>query len=79
MTPLSHLHLLLDPVAFARLTGFSPDPWQQTVLNQAIRLGILCCSRQSGKTTAAVHRAVQEMLLRPHSTVLIISATEARY
>lgn len=76
MKPLSHLHLLLDPLNFARLAGFTPDPWQQTVLNQAIRFGILCCSRQSGKTTAVIHRAVFEMLLRPHSTVLIVSATE---
>ena len=78
MNILSPFHSLLDPVEFAReLCGFWPDPWQQAVLDPTIQDGMLCCSRQSGKTTAVVNRAVQEVVLREGATVLIVSATES--
>lgn len=67
---------LLDPALFAQAAGFSPDPWQLQVLNPTIRQGLLCCSRQSGKTTAVAHRAAYELATRQHATVLIVSATE---
>ena len=76
-THLSLLSVLFDPFAFAcELCDFRPDGWQQRVLDLMIRLGILCCSRQSGKTTAVVHRAVFELVATPGSTVLIVSASE---
>jgi hypothetical protein len=52
----------MDAAAFAReALAFDADELQQKVLERGVRRGLLCCSRQWGKSTvtavAAVHRA----------------------
>lgn len=70
------LALALDPVAFARAAGIEPDPWQASLLRAQPKRGLLCCSRQSGKTTTtalvALHTASYE------SETLVVLAAPAQ-
>ncbi len=42
--------------------GFSPDPWQLDLARSPLANSLLCCSRQSGKTTTVACRALHEGL-----------------
>lgn len=52
----------LDPDEFAADCGLTLDPWQSRLLSSTARKVLLCCSRQSGKSTStallALHGAV---------------------
>ena len=61
----------LDPVLFARDCGIDPDPWQQELLRDRPRKALLCCSRQSGKTTTTAVVALETACHVPNSLVLI--------
>jgi len=67
------LRLALDPVAFARSLGFSPDAWQARALRWNGRRGLWNCARQSGKSTVAALLAVHRAIYRPDSLVLLVS------
>jgi hypothetical protein len=42
----------LDPVSFSReILAFEPDPWQADLLRLDHKPALVCCSRQSGKST----------------------------
>ena len=62
-----------DPVAFARLLGIEPDPWQCDLLTSTQKRIILNCSRQTGKSTIVAIRALHHALTTPDSLVLILS------
>ena len=62
-----------DPVAFARLLGIEPDPWQLEVLESDARRIILNCARQTGKTSLTAVIALHEALWTPDSLVLVLS------
>jgi phage FluMu gp28-like protein len=62
----------LDPVVFARSLGVEPDPWQAKVLRSPARQQILCCSRQSGKSTTVAILALHEAVYVPGSLVLVL-------
>ncbi len=67
----------LDPAAWARaVLGFEPDPWQGAFLRSDARQVILCCSRQSGKSTCSAILAAHTALFRPGSLVLLISKAQ---
>jgi hypothetical protein len=67
----------LDPVAFAAETlAFQPDPWQQSVLRSNANQVLICCSRQSGKSTVAGVAALYTANFRPGSLVLMLSPTQ---
>lgn len=66
------LALALDPVLFARSVGIEPDRWQARVLRSSARQQILCCSRQSGKSTTAAVLALHEAIYKPGSLVLVL-------
>jgi hypothetical protein len=70
------LRLALDRVAFARSLGLEPDPWQLDVLNSDARNLILCCSRQSGKSTVGALLALHKALMSPGSLVIVCSPGE---
>ena len=55
---------ITDPVAFGRSIGFKPDEWQEQLLAGTMRRSILCCGRQTGKstTTAVIARHVAETI-----------------
>ena len=68
------LKYALDPVAFAsELLGMELDPWQADVLAGEGRRDLLCCSRQSGKSTTAAILGLHQALYRPNSLCLLVS------
>jgi terminase large subunit-like protein len=74
MEAIAHdLQLALDPVAFAIELGFTPDPWQETVLRWTGKRLLMNCSRQSGKSTTAAILGLHRALYHPKSLVLLVS------
>jgi cytochrome c-type biogenesis protein CcmE len=65
-----------EAVEFARTVGIHPDPWQVDVLTSKHPRKILCCGRQTGKSTVAAVLAIHKALTRPGSTVLIVAPGE---
>jgi tRNA(Met) C34 N-acetyltransferase TmcA len=65
-----------DPVEFARSVDLAPDPWQVEVLASKHPRKILCCGRQTGKSTVAAILAIHKALTRPGSTVLVVAPGE---
>jgi hypothetical protein len=64
------------PVEFAMSMGIEPDPWQIEVLASDHPRKILCCGRQTGKSTVGAVLAVHKALTRPGSTVLVVAPGE---
>lgn len=67
------LKLSLDPVAFAKELGFTPDPWQEKVLRWSGNRILLNCSRQSGKSTTAAILALHKSIYELDSLILLVS------
>jgi len=67
------LLMAMDPVAFARAAGIEPDDWQADVLRSSASRMLLCCSRQSGKSTITSVLAVHTALYNPGALVLLLS------
>ncbi len=63
----------LDPASFARSLGFVPDPWQEGVLRWTGRRLLMCCARQTGKSTTAAILGLHRALYYPGSLVLLVS------
>jgi Terminase large subunit, T4likevirus-type, N-terminal len=64
------------PVEFAISLGIVPDEWQVEVLASNHPRKILCCGRQTGKSTVAAILAIHKALTRPGSTVLVVAPGE---
>jgi hypothetical protein len=64
------------PVEFAMGVGIEPDPWQVEVLASDHPRKILCCGRQTGKSTVGAVLAIHTALTQPGSTVLIVAPGE---
>jgi Terminase large subunit, T4likevirus-type, N-terminal len=64
------------PVAFAISLGIEPDEWQVEVLASDHPRKILCCGRQTGKSTVGAVLAVHKALTQPGSTVLVVAPGE---
>jgi hypothetical protein len=62
-----------DPACLALRLGVTLDPWQAGVLRSTSSRILLCCSRQSGKSTTVALMAMHRALYRPESLVLILS------
>jgi hypothetical protein len=63
-----------DPVEFARRRlKFEPDELQAAVLRSTARRGMLNCTRQWGKTTVSVAKAVHRVYTEPGSLVVVAS------
>ncbi len=70
---LTEIALGFDRVAFARVAGFDPEPWQARVLRSESARILLNCSRQSGKSSTVAVLACHTALYVPKSTTLIVS------
>jgi hypothetical protein len=70
---IADLKLATDPVQFAKLLGIEPDPWQETALRYRGKKLLLCCSRQSGKSTVSAILALHKVIFNPGVTVLLVS------
>jgi Terminase large subunit, T4likevirus-type, N-terminal len=64
------------PVEFAKSVGITPDPWQIQVLASDHPRKILCCGRQTGKSTVGAVLAIHKALIQPGSTVLVVAPGE---
>jgi hypothetical protein len=64
------------PVEFAISVGVDPDPWQMEVLASEHPRKILCCGRQTGKSTVGAVLAVHKALTCAGSTVLVVAPGE---
>jgi Terminase large subunit, T4likevirus-type, N-terminal len=64
------------PVEFAMSLGIEPDPWQVEVLASEHPRKILCCGRQTGKSTVAAILAIHKALTSPGSTILVVAPGE---
>jgi hypothetical protein len=53
--------------------GFRPDPWQAQVLDSTAKKTLLCCSRQSGKSSVSAILALHTAIFMPGSLVLMVS------
>ncbi len=53
--------------------GFKPDPWQAEVLDSTAKKTLLCCSRQSGKSSVSSIQALHTALFQPGSLTLMVS------
>jgi cytochrome c-type biogenesis protein CcmE len=65
-----------DPATFAAAVGATPDPWQAEVLRSDHPRKILCCGRQTGKSTVAAILAIHKALTAAGSTVLVVAPGE---
>jgi Terminase large subunit, T4likevirus-type, N-terminal len=65
-----------DRLEFARSLGIVPDPWQAELLGSEAPRVLLCCSRQSGKSTFASILALHKALAAPGSLILILAPSE---
>src|SRR5438477_12975274 len=63
----------IDPTAFFRALGLSPDPWQAELLRGERRNALLLCCRQAGKSTVTAALALHEALYQPGSLVLMLA------
>ena len=66
----------VDPVLFARSCGITPDNWQAKLLRDQPPRALLCCSRQSGKTTVAGLMGLHRALYEAGSLVLVVSPSQ---
>jgi len=64
------------PVEFAMSVGIEPDPWQVEVLASDHPRKILCCGRQTGKSTVGAVLVIHRALTHPGSTVLVVAPGE---
>ncbi len=70
------LVMSLDGVSAMRQCGMEPDPWQARFLRSQARRILLCCSRQSGKSTTTGYKAVWHAITRRDALVLIVSRSD---
>ena len=73
MGVLTEIAYKFDRVAYARATGFEPEPWQQRVLHSESPRILLNCARQSGKSSTVALIGAHTALYVPNSTTLIVS------
>ncbi len=67
----------LDPVVFAEeALKYALDPWQKKALRWAGKKMIMCCSRQSGKSTVSAIIAAHRALFFPKSLTLLVSPSQ---
>lgn len=52
---------------------FDADPWQREVLDGTAKKVLLCCSRQSGKSSVSAILALHTAIYRPGSLTLMVS------
>ena len=64
------------PVEFAASVGIYPDDWQVEVLASDHPRKILCCGRQTGKTTAIALLVAHRAISVPGSEILIVAPAE---
>jgi hypothetical protein len=67
---------LLDPVLMASDAGIIADAWQAKLLRDPPRRGLLCCSRQSGKSTVCALIALHDACFAPGALIVIVAPSQ---
>src|SRR5262245_49828304 len=68
---------MLDPTALAAEAGYPAlDPWQARLLWERPRRSLLCCSRQSGKSTITALIALYVALYEAPALILLVSPAQ---
>lgn len=70
------LGLALDPGRLLRALGIVPDPWQEQLLRERPRRGLMLCCRQAGKSLTAAVASLHEALYNPGALILMIAPTQ---
>ena len=66
----------LDPSRIATDVGLTLDQWQAELMRSTAPRVLLCCSRQSGKSTVCALISVATAVLQPGALVLIVSPSQ---
>jgi hypothetical protein len=66
----------LDGAQLLQQLGLESDAWQVNLLRTEARRLLLCCSRQSGKSTATAVLALHEALFHPPALILLLSPSQ---
>jgi hypothetical protein len=66
----------LDPASLFFDLGMEPDGWQRELLSDEIDRGIVCCCRQSGKSSSAATLGIHCALYNPGSLTLLVSPSQ---
>jgi hypothetical protein len=70
------LAMVMDPPLFAEAVGINCDPWQHDLLSKMPRRALLCCSRQSGKSTITAIVALHVALFTTGALCVIVSPSQ---
>lgn len=70
------LALALDPAAFMREAGKTPDPWQRDFLRCRAQRMLLLTSRQIGKTTTVAALATHTAIYNPGALILVLGPSQ---
>lgn len=65
--------LAINPVKFARLLDFDPDPWQERAISWRGKRAIWNVARQSGKSTLSALLALHRAYFYSKSLILLVS------
>ena len=63
----------LQPSRLMHYAGMTPDPWQADYLDSLAQQQILCCSRQSGKSTTTGYAALAATAFKHNGLALLIA------
>jgi hypothetical protein len=66
----------LDPSLIAVDIGLQLDEWQRDLMRSQAPRVLMCCSRQSGKSTVAALIAIATAIMRPNALVLLVSPSQ---
>ncbi len=67
-----------DPTLLAEDIGLDLDAWQRAFLHSPSKRSILCCSRQSGKSTVTAVRALHTALYNSGALVVLAAPSQAQ-
>src|SRR5436190_12747215 len=66
----------LDPSRIAVDVGLTLDAWQAALMRSAAPRVLMCCSRQSGKSTIAALIGIATAIQQPNALVLLVSPSQ---
>jgi hypothetical protein len=73
---LADLARALDPSRIAAAVGLKLDPWQRDLLRSTALRVLLCCARQTGKSTTAALIAIVTAIIQAGALVLLVSPSQ---
>lgn len=72
----SDISLALDPSLIGQRVGLELDPWQAQLLRERPKRALLCCSRQSGKSTVTALLALHVAMYEAPALTIIVSPSQ---